>query len=128
MTGTPIRQDFLETAISWLFGDKIEQYMSDHQHDPNANELWSYFQAVISWVELTFTTYRKEMKTIDWGTLYNLSQVRQAFRDRRDGSGPHHPVVEAREDKRSQLPDAVPGGQPTQRRSLGGKPGAKTIG
>ena len=71
VNGTPIRQDFLETAISWLSGGKIEQYMSAHQHDPNANELWSYFQAVIAWVELTFTTYRKEMKGIDWGGLYN---------------------------------------------------------
>jgi len=71
VNGTPIRQDFLETAISWLSAGKIEQYMSAHQHDPNANELWSYFQAVVSWVELTFTTYRKEMKGIDWGTLYN---------------------------------------------------------
>jgi hypothetical protein len=71
VTGTPIRQDFLETAISWLSGGKIEQYMSAHQHDPNANELWSYFQAVIAWVELTFTTYRKEMKGVAWGGLYN---------------------------------------------------------
>ena len=45
--------------------------MSAHQHDPNANELWAYFQAVIAWVQLTFTTYRKEMKGIDWGSLYN---------------------------------------------------------
>jgi hypothetical protein len=71
MNGTPIRQDFLETAISWLSGGKIDLYMSAHQHDPNANELWSYFQAVIRWVELTFTTYRKEMKGIDWGGLFN---------------------------------------------------------
>jgi hypothetical protein len=69
--GTPIRQDYLETAISWISGGKVEQYMSAHQHDPNANELWAYFKAVISWVELTFTTYRKEMKGIDWGSLYN---------------------------------------------------------
>ena len=71
MTGTPIRQDFLETAISWLSGGKIEQYMSAHQHDPNANELWSYFQAVIAWVDLTFTSYRKEMKGVAWGGLYD---------------------------------------------------------
>jgi hypothetical protein len=32
--------------------------------------VWSHFKAVISWVELTFTTYRKEMKGVDWGTLY----------------------------------------------------------
>jgi hypothetical protein len=71
VTGTPIRQDYLQTAISWLSDGHIDQYMSDHQHDPNANELWSYFQAVIHWVELTFTTYRREMKGLDWGALYN---------------------------------------------------------
>jgi hypothetical protein len=71
VNGTPIRQEYLQTAISWLSGGQIEQYMSAHQHDPNANELWSYFQAVIAWVGLTFTTYRKEMKGLDWGTLYD---------------------------------------------------------
>jgi hypothetical protein len=70
--GSPIRQEYLETAISWLSGGRIEPYMSAHQHDPNANELWSYFQAVIAWVQLTFTTYRKEMKGLGWGALYNL--------------------------------------------------------
>jgi uncharacterized protein DUF262/HNH endonuclease len=76
VNGSPIRQDYLETAISWLSADHIDQYMASHQHDPNANELWAYFQAVISWVELTFTTYRKEMKGLDWGSLYD------AFKDR----------------------------------------------
>lgn len=71
VNGTPIRQVYLETAISWLSGGQVEQYMSAHQHDPNANELWSYFQAVIHWVELTFTTYRTDMKGVDWGVLYN---------------------------------------------------------
>jgi hypothetical protein len=76
VNGSPIRQEFLQTAISWLSRDHIEQYMASHQHDPNANELWAYFQAVISWVELTFTTYRKEMKGLDWGSLYDT------FKDR----------------------------------------------
>ena len=71
VNGTPIRQDYLETAISWLSGGNVEQYMSAHQHDPNANELWAYFQAVIAWVKLTFTTYRSEMKGLDWGSLYD---------------------------------------------------------
>jgi hypothetical protein len=71
VNGSPIRQDYLETAISWLSSGNIEQYMSAHQHDPNANELWAYFQAVIAWVKLTFTTYRGEMKGLDWGSLYN---------------------------------------------------------
>jgi hypothetical protein len=71
VNGSPIRQVYLETALSWLSGGHIEQYMSAHQHDPNANELWAYFQAVISWVQLTFTTYRTTMKGLDWGGLYN---------------------------------------------------------
>ncbi len=71
VNGSPIRQEYLEEAISWLSGGQVEQYMSAHQHDPNANELWSYFQAVITWVQLTFTTYRKEMKGLDWGVLHN---------------------------------------------------------
>ncbi|MHB8689031.1 MAG: HNH endonuclease family protein [Candidatus Dormibacteraceae bacterium] len=71
VNGSPIRQDYLETAISWLSGGHIEEYMASHQHDPNANQLWAYLQAVIAWVELTFTTYRKEMKGLDWGSLYD---------------------------------------------------------
>jgi len=71
VNGSPIRQEYLETAISWLSAGNVEQYMSAHQHDPNANELWSYFRAVIAWAELTFTTYRSEMKGLDWGNLYN---------------------------------------------------------
>ncbi len=71
VNGRTIRQEYLQTAISWLSGGQIDQYMSAHQHDPNANELWSSFQTVISWVQLTFTTYRKEMKGLDWGGLHN---------------------------------------------------------
>lgn len=71
VTGSPIRQEYLETALDWLSGGEIKQYMSDHQHDQNANELWLYFKAVIEWVENTFTNYRKEMKGVNWGKLYN---------------------------------------------------------
>lgn len=71
LNGTPIRQDYLETALNWLSGGKIEAYMAAHQHDQNANELWTYFQNVINWVNLTFPNYRKEMKGVAWGPLYN---------------------------------------------------------
>ena len=71
VNGSPIRQEILETALSWISNGEIEKYMSIHQHDPNANELWTYFRNVIEWVQLTFTTYRKEMKGIDWGGLYD---------------------------------------------------------
>jgi len=70
VNGTPIRQDYLETAIKWLNDGDVTGYMSQHQYDPNANALWTYFQNVINWVQLTFK-YRKEMKGIPWGTLYN---------------------------------------------------------
>ena len=71
MNGSPERQDYLETVIKWISNGNIETYMLNHQHDPNANEIWLYFQSVISWVKATFPIYRKEMKGIDWGFLYN---------------------------------------------------------
>src|SRR5690554_2363267 len=71
LTGSPIRQEYFETAIDWISDGNIEVYMSNHQHDPNASALWRYFQDVISWVKATFTTYRKEMKGVEWGFLYN---------------------------------------------------------
>lgn len=71
VNGSPIRQEILETALKWISKGEIEEYMSKHQHDPNANELWTYFKNVIDWVKLTFIVYRKEMKGIDWGSLYD---------------------------------------------------------
>ncbi|RLA61297.1 MAG: HNH endonuclease [Epsilonproteobacteria bacterium] len=72
LNGSPIRQDYLQTAIKWISEDNIEQYMAEHQHDQNASALWRYFQDVIAWLEATFTKKRtKFMKGIDWGTLYN---------------------------------------------------------
>lgn len=70
MVGTPIRQEYLETVISWIGNGQIEAYMAKQQHKPNANELWLYFQSVISWVKTTFIQYRREMKGVDWGFLY----------------------------------------------------------
>lgn len=69
--GSPIRQELLQTALSWISKGKIADYMSVHQHDPNANELWMYYKGVIEWVELTFTTYRREMCGVNWGELYD---------------------------------------------------------
>ena len=71
LTGAPIRQDYLETAIKWISNDDIENYMGKHQHKPNALELWEYFQKVIHWVKATFTEYRDDMKGVEWGFLYN---------------------------------------------------------
>ncbi len=71
LTGNANRQEFLETAINWISQGKIKEYMAVNQHQPDANELWLYFQSVINWVKVTFPTYRKEMKGIDWGTLHH---------------------------------------------------------
>ena len=75
LTGPANRQKDLETALKWISSRddiEIEDYMSKHQHDTNCNELWLYFQAVISWVKATFPTYRgKLMKGLEWGIYYN---------------------------------------------------------
>ncbi len=70
MAGSPIRQEYLETGIDWISDGKIEEYMSKHQHEPNANELWLYFQSVINWVKAVFPNYRREMKGVAFGPLY----------------------------------------------------------
>jgi len=71
LNGSANRQEYLETAINWISNGQIEKYMSDHQHDPTAIELWNYFQTIIGWTKATFPKYRKEMKGIAWGFLYN---------------------------------------------------------
>lgn len=68
------RQGLLELALLWMNNGSFEglkQYMQQHQHAPNANELWLYFQSVINWVKTIFPHYRKEMKGVDWGMLYS---------------------------------------------------------
>lgn len=75
MNGSPIRQDYFETALGWIadkHGITIEQYMARHQHDTDADELWQYYQDVIHWIEKLFgRKYKKEMKGVPWGLLYN---------------------------------------------------------
>ena len=71
LNGSPIRQEYLETAIDWISEGNIEKYMATHQHDQNAGALWNYFQSVITWVTTTFTKKRKFMKSVEWGILYN---------------------------------------------------------
>ncbi|QRZ61817.1 DUF262 domain-containing protein [Rothia sp. ZJ932] len=71
VTADPKRQQLLETALAWKSNGAIEQYMSDHQHDLNAQELWSYFREVIEWAQRTFPKKRKELKNVHWGVLYD---------------------------------------------------------
>lgn len=79
--GTPIRQDFLEKALKWMaehetrlgYPQTIVGYMAAHQHDPNANNLWSYFQNVLNWAITNFDLrkFKTIMKGLDWAYLYD---------------------------------------------------------
>jgi len=74
--GNPIRQDYLEKALSWIaVRDGLESggnYMAIHQHDADANDLWLYFQEVISWAKRMFPNVSKKLtEGQEWGILYN---------------------------------------------------------
>ena len=75
-----VRQKLLEIVLSWAvdaynrqYGRKItiDDYMNKHHNDPEAKELWRYYEDVMEWVKATFPTYRSDMKGVDWGILYN---------------------------------------------------------
>ena len=74
LNGSPIRQDYLHTVLTWISdveGIALEDYMAKHQHDTSANDLQMYFQNVINWVKTVFPKYRKYMKGLPWGIYYN---------------------------------------------------------
>lgn len=82
VNGTPIRQDFLKKALEWMADHERREgkmqsavgYMAEHQHDPNANNLWTYFQTVLNWAITNFDMrrFKKIMKGLDWAMLYDL--------------------------------------------------------
>jgi hypothetical protein len=75
VSGTPIRQEVLETALDWFSEGDIRGYMSVHQHDKDAQELWQYWQAVFDWVKRVFpnqdSARARLMKGLPWGKFYN---------------------------------------------------------
>ena len=77
VSGSSIRQELLETAIRWISKDNINDYMANNQHEQNAGLLWQYYQAVINWVQTTFKVKRKQMKNVDWGSLYDEYKDKQ---------------------------------------------------
>lgn len=86
LRGSSIRQEYLETAISWAAakdGISIEKYMAKHQSDAKAIELWNYFRSVIEWVQAIFPTKRKEMKGLPWGLFYNEHHERTDLDDKK---------------------------------------------
>lgn len=74
LTGSSIRQEYLEKAIEWAAsadGETVEGYMAKHAAEPSAVGLWNHFRSVIDWVQAIFPKYRHEMRGLEWGLLYN---------------------------------------------------------
>ena len=81
VNGTLNRQDFLKKALEWMADHETREghrqtavgYMAAHQHDADANSLWSYFQTVLNWAITTFDMkkFRSIMKGLDWAWLYD---------------------------------------------------------
>lgn len=79
--GTPIRQDLLKKALEWMAEHETREgqqqsivgYMADHQHDPNANNLFSYYSNVLNWAITNFDLkrFKKIMKGLNWAELYD---------------------------------------------------------
>lgn len=80
----PERQDVLEMALDWasrqVYGNdmdkdsRIENYMDEHQHDTDADDLINRYKAVIDWARKTFHSEYLEQKcakNVDWGRLYS---------------------------------------------------------
>ena len=81
VNGTPIRQEFLKKALGWMSEHETREgkpqsvvgYMAEHQHDPNANNLWTYFQNVLNWTITNFDLkkFKKIMKGLNWALYYD---------------------------------------------------------
>ena len=71
LRGEPIRQDYLATVLKWKSGGAVRDYMALRQHAASAMEEWLFFKGIVDWVETLFPKYRREMKGVEWGRLYN---------------------------------------------------------
>ena len=68
--GDPKRQAVLETALDWVSGGEIDDYMSKHRNDADITELKNYFNTVIDWVDSVFEYTGNEICGLEWGRLY----------------------------------------------------------
>lgn len=80
VTKSPERQELLELALKWMCDKEgindIRLYMGQHQHDPNATQLWSYYQTVINWVKNNFYVSKRKgiIAGLYWGKWYELKK------------------------------------------------------
>lgn len=68
--GDPKRQAVLETALEWVSGGGIDEYMAAHRNDSGIDELKRHFDTVIDWVDGIFEYTGSEVCGLDWGRLY----------------------------------------------------------
>ena len=80
--GPANRQQFLATALEWVANsdrispqtasanDPVSAYMSLHRRDTNIDEIKTYFNTVIDWVDSKFDDVYNEMQGLNWGELY----------------------------------------------------------
>ena len=52
--GPANRQQFLATALEWVSKGNVDGYMSAHRKDDNINEIKTYFNTVIDWIDSKF--------------------------------------------------------------------------
>jgi len=115
--GSANRQEILECALDWVASSKglsIDKYMSLHRQDTNINELKTYFNTVIDWVDNIFSDVYSEMRGLEWGKLYEQyhtqaynpkaisERVRELYADEyvRKRSGIFEYVLGGEQDKR----------------------------
>ena len=77
LSGSAIRQEYLETALKWICDAKnlsdVRDYMAEQKSKKilDCDELRKYFEEVFEWVEKICPKYRRDMKGLDWGIFYN---------------------------------------------------------
>lgn len=70
LSGNVKRQDYFRAALEWVSKGEIAEYMAAHRHDENINEIVTYFNSVIAWIESVFRGVDKKMQGLEWGGLY----------------------------------------------------------
>lgn len=72
IAGVANRQDFMQKALEWVSRGNIDEYMSTHRYDTTIDEARTYFNSVINWVSAVFEDVKPEMRSQEWGRLYEL--------------------------------------------------------
>ena len=70
VAGDEQRQKILETALKWVSGGAVQDYMGRHRFDKDCRELKTYFTSVIDWIDGVFKGVKDEMCGLEWGRLY----------------------------------------------------------